>query len=89
MPKISLYQYYQYSLHIVLASVRKQGYLGIVRFNYQSVFIGVPEALVGARGQDPKSKEGPSHILPPAGDPAMPLHVPDRPGFPRGRVGGQ
>lgn len=47
---------------------------------------GVPEAIAGAE-LDPEPQEGSTDILPCAGDPPVPLDVPDRPGIPRVRMG--
>lgn len=50
---------------------------------------GVPEAVDGGGATHPELEEDPAHILPHEGDHAVPLHVPDRAGVPRGRVGQQ
>ncbi len=60
--------------------------------NAKSTFLclsGVPDAFAGATELGPKPQEGASDLLPSAGDPSVPLNVPDRPGIPRGRVGSQ
>lgn len=48
--------------------------------------VGVPETAVGAE-QHAQPQEGAADLLPRAGDPSVPHHVPDRPGVPGVRVG--
>lgn len=50
---------------------------------------GVSAAFARDAELDPEPQEGASGLLPSAGDPPVPFHVPDCPGLPRGRVGSQ
>lgn len=48
---------------------------------------GLPQPPDGDGAQGAERPQVPGGVLPREGDPALPLHVPDRPVLPRGRVG--
>lgn len=48
---------------------------------------GLPQPPNGDGAQGAERAQVPGGVLPREGDPALPLHVPDRPVLPRGRVG--